>query len=420
LLKSLAKLAACYEHNVGLVRDRANFAAGDMDNIPTSGLFCLALAAASKEGMVSDATARGVLTAIHTLVHDRQKVPRYNGLLPHFARWEPALGRYVAFDPGQADRPGLASEYSTVDTALYYHAMLLAADILREKDIQRELLGDISEIQFTPLVVYKVLTDSLGRPQTLHFVRGGYDHTGVPLAQLWDSWGGEGALVLALARMAGYTGPLDIDYAAQASGAPASADSPYEGIGFIAEIQSLFYPQFDSDQPDALTGANWLSARRAVLADQVACTQRFGPTLAAKLGLYGYSAGEGSDGRGYLANGTRRVKDKNTGLYTTEPIFYPHYIFMSACTAADPNQPLHALENLENYGLFPPLGGLVENCDLDLKRPLALLGSLNAAFDALGAYHFLCREENRPDAIYAAAHASATLCAAIRDFYPPR
>jgi hypothetical protein len=417
-LKSLAKLAACHEHNVGLVRDRANFAAGDMDNVPSSGLFCLALAAASRQGLVATATARRVLGQVNAVVADPARVPRCRGLLPHFVRWEPKERCYVAYAPDRPGKPGLCSEFSTVDSALYYQSMLLAAQMLDQPAITRQLLADIHQIDFVPLVVQRRVVDSHGQWHTLRLIDGGYTYDGKLLGQVWDNWGGEGALVVALARLAGYQGPLEIDNPYQPPGTSGAPGAPYDGTGFIAEIQSLFYPEFSSDRPDALTGVDWLAARRAVLAEQIACTGRFGATPAERLGLYGYSAGEGPDGEGYLVNGTRRGWDAATKQYDTRPLIYPHYIFMSACTPASLAGPRTALENLEKSGLFPPLSGLVENFDVQLKRPLALLGSLDAAFDTLGAYHFLCREENQPDGIYAAAEASAPLRAAVRDFYP--
>jgi hypothetical protein len=419
LLKSLAKFAACDEHSVGLVRDRASFPPGGMDNVPTSGMFCLALAAAAQEGLVDADAARGVLGAIHALVRDPARMPRRGGLLPHFVRWLPAQGRYVAYEPERAGRPGLASEFSTIDTSLYYHGMLLAAAILGAKTVERELLEDLGRIEVEPLVVEKAVRAGDGRVHRLHFVRAGYTHDGAPLPYLWDAWGGEGALVVALARLAGYPQPLDIDDPYAAPDAAGARGRVCAGTGFIAEIQSLFYPQFDSDRPDALTHVDWLAARRQLLAAQVACTLSFGATPAGALNLYGFSAGEGLDGQGYLANGVRRRRDAATGAFGALPVLHPHYILMSACTPADPALPRTALENLEKAGLFPPLGGLVENCALDLKQSLAMLGSLNAAFDTLGAYHYLCRTEGRPDAIYEAARRSPELCQAVRDFYPP-
>jgi len=44
------------------------------------------------------------------------------------------------------------------------------------------------------------------------------------------------------------------------------AGRPWQGTGFISEIQSLFHPDFDGGAPDAaVSKVNWLGARRTML-----------------------------------------------------------------------------------------------------------------------------------------------------------
>jgi hypothetical protein len=72
-------------------------------------------------------------------------------------------------------------------------------------------------------------------------------------------WGGEGALVLALKKMPSSS---DTIYRlCEDDRCEGGIGIVYQGRGFIGEIQSLFYPQFNSDEKDLLTRARWLCAR---------------------------------------------------------------------------------------------------------------------------------------------------------------
>jgi hypothetical protein len=111
----------------------------------------------------------------------------------------------------------------------------------------------------------------------------------------WKDWGGETALVMALQNISDAHAPR------HKMARPAQA---WQGTGFITEIQSLFYPDFDSDEPDALDGVKWLSARRRMLDAQKDYIQRTWPgSMVAKNGLYGLSAGESVYGDRYLVGG---------------------------------------------------------------------------------------------------------------------
>jgi len=371
-LASYAKLARCYAPAEGVVRDRAHTPAGRFDNVPASGMFCLATCAAWRLGIVDRAFAQETLRRVH---HTVGSLPRACGLLPHFISRR--AGRY-RIHPG--------TEYSTVDTSLTTHAMLLAAQMLGDRETLAELTRAVRGTQFDKLrdaegyVLHGLATD--GR---------------TPLRHAWRGWGGETALVLLLERMAaGDAARLRMKRTGKV----------YRGVGFIAELQSLFYPHFSRDEPDAVTGVNWLAARRALLAEQMACLPRH--TAAARLGLYGLSAGEGPRGVGYVANGTRTTPRGS--------LIHPHYLLMSACLRP-PHEVLRVLEAMEARGLLPPWG-LVENVSTDLREHLPMLGGLNAAFEALAAYHLWAKATGRPDAIYAAARASPPLADAVRAFYP--
>jgi hypothetical protein len=47
-----------------------------------------------------------------------------------------------------------------------------------------------------------------------------------------------------------------------------------------------------------------------------------------------------------------------------------------------------------------------------------MIGSLNAGFEALAAYHLLCQLRHQPNQIYQAAQDSPEIRAAMRSLYP--
>ena len=324
-------------------------------------------------GIVDREFAAQTLRKVHRTV---SALPRACGLLPHFIQKH-----------GERHQMLRGTEYSTVDTSLYYHGMILAAQMLSDSDTLAELTKAVKEIQFDQL------RDAEG-----FVIHGLKDDGRTPLSSSWRDWGGETALVLLLERMAAGDA---------ARPRMEKTGTVFNGVGFIAEIQGLFYPDFSRDEPDALTGVNWLQARRALLKEQMEC---FPPTCeAARLGVYGLSAGEGRRGVGYAADGTRKTPKTD--------LIHPHYMLMSATLRPDPQGVYRSLLAMEGRGLFPPWG-MVENVTSDLKEYLPLIGSLNASFECLGAYHLWAKATGGQDSVYEAAHACPLSAEAIRVFYP--
>ena len=382
-LESLAKLGLSYDETgqFALVKDKADSPPGIMESIPASGMYALALSAAQAEHLVSKDEAIRVLRKIHNTVRNGTVMPRAYGILPHFVSWQ--KNKYVSL-----------AEYSTVDTALYYHSMLLASGILGQKDIEAELLEEIKHIDFNALTI----KDGPNKG----FISMGVDVDGATIYgdKVWRHWGGESALVLLLARIAGSTPcfPVSND-----PGEAGSTGNFYAGRGFIAEIQSLFYPQFNSERPDALTGQNWLKMRRQLLRDQVQCTLgNFGGSNADRLSLYGFSCGEITGVSGSTMYWENGIKDAKNKFIKPKPFIFPHYILMSSQASEFPARQLHTLELLEREGLFTPWG-LVESFNVDLNETDTLNGSLNASFEALSAYHLMGRIDGRRDVIYETA-----------------
>jgi hypothetical protein len=376
-LKSYAKLARCYSPRRGIVKDRADRRFGEMDSVPATGLFVLATCAAADVGLVDRQFARATMLRVHEVV---SRVPSPRGLLPHFLR-QPA--ELADIEP--------ASEFSTIDTAIYYHSMLLAAQMLGDRSLVHELSELIGAIAF------KSLSDEAGR------ISHGLQEDGkTVLPDLWYDWGGETALVLLLQQMAeGAQGRLVMSHSGRV----------FNDIGFIAEIAPLFFPQFNSDVPDAVSGQNWRQARIELLQRQKEHVQsELAGSAAARLGLYSMSTGESGDGGAYDESG-------NAGPGRDH--LHPHYMLMSACLYDDPADAYALIHKLESKRLFPPWG-LVESFSADLRIYLPINSALNAAFEAISSYHLFCKNRGRRDEIYRAAERCPVTARALRAFYPDR
>lgn len=372
-LKSYAKLARCYVPEECVVKDRANWRTGQFESVPATGMFCLTTCAASTFGMVDRSFASAALWGVHRRM---SQLPRARGLLPHFLR---KTNGVYEIHPG--------TEYSTIDTSLYYHSMLLAAHMIGDRELLKQLEANVREIDF------RESRDAEG-----FVIHGLKDDGRTQLQSVWRDWGGETALVLLLERMAsGDSFKLQMDRTGRV----------HHGTGFIAEIQSLFYPQFSSTAADRVTGIDWSSARRQLLREQREYVRTNWPDSAAtRAGFFGLSAGEGPGGVGYVADGT-----SEPGLR----LLHPHYMLMTG--VLDVPGILARLDRLEQIGFFPPWG-LVENMTVDLDESLPMIGSLNASFETLAAYHLWAASENRSDAIYDAARQCPLTCDAIQAFYP--
>jgi hypothetical protein len=370
-----AKLARCAIPGTGLVKDQGQRPAGAFEGVPASGLYALATAAAADRGLVTRTTAEAVLA---DALRGITALPTADGWLPHFAVRGPD-GKYTR---------ARGTEYGTVDTSLAYHGLLLAAHLLGDRAGEKAVTDAVRRLKF----------DRVRGPDG-HITYGLGPDGKTSLIGGWTEWGGEAALVLLLERMA-------LGDRARPKMNP-SGRVP-DGVGFVAELQSLFYPQFDSPRPDAVTGKSWPEVRRALAAAQAAAVVREAKAApAAKLGLFGQSAGEGYRGRGYLADGLR----------TPPTVLHPHYALMAGLSAESRAPTWDRLGKLEAAGLMPPWG-LVENVTADLAEYLPTPVSLNAAFECLAAYHLAVAETKAPNRIHDAARSCPATAAAIRLFYP--
>lgn len=342
---SLGKLRRCHDAASGLTRDRGHLRAGDFDSVASTGMHALASAAAAADGMLAhDQALREIATTVAALRHLRTA----SGWLPHFTtRTE---GGVAAIAPG--------TEFSTVDTAIALQSLLLATRILRAEELHREVVRMISAVE------YDAVTDPEG-----WIFHGFQDDGKTPLPATWQDWGGETALILAMEAMIPQRAPR---------GSMRPTGQPYRGVGFIAEIQSLFYPDFDNPVPDRVSGISWPTVRRKLLTEQMAYPKQYLPeSAAARAGVFGLSAGEtGMPGAGYTANGVEVMGVR---------WLHPHYMMMGLALSAPELYP-QGLGDLSAKSFLFALG-LPENIEVDFRFHNPMQGSLNAAFEAISAYH---------------------------------
>lgn len=377
LLASYAKMARCYSPELGFLKDRAHIRDGDFNSIPATGLFALATAMMCQPdvAMVPPDAARAVVKKIWQSV---AAIPTAKGLLPHFAKF---INGKPVIHPG--------TEFSSVDTAIYYQAMFMAAQMLDDHDTTKAALDRIKMVDFAGL--------TMADGAICHGVR----DDGTTLLKFgWRDWGGETAMVMLLARMGG---------AYPQAAVMQSGGEPWQGTGFIAEIQSLFHPDFDSNVPDAVSKVNWHEARMNLLTRQ----KNYFPkalqdSAAAQVGFYGLSAGEGAYGTTYEVGGVD---------LPSQQLVHPHYILMSGTLEEKPETVYALLHRMERAGWLTPWG-LVENIRADGSGYLPMISALNAGFETLGAYHLLAKAHHQEDSIYKASRESTEIRDAIKLFYP--
>lgn len=374
-LASYAKLARCFSPKTGFVRDRAHISDGSFDNVPATGFFALGTVLAARRGIVDENYAHDIVKQIHEAV---SKLETASGLLPHFIVRQPD-GKYIIL---------AGTEYSTVDTSLYYHNMLLATQLLGDAGLREQVAAGVRNISLGGLV------DSAG------FLRQGLRADKVtPLPGVWRDWGGETALILTMAAMTQRPPVLGMDPSGRV----------FDGTGFISEIQSLFYPDFNSSRLDSVSNQNWLENRQMMLLRQREYFPLHWPgSAAAHDGFYGLSAGESRHGVGYSVGGVDLQR---------QTLIHPHYMLMSASLDQNPNDIYNLLRNMENEHLFPPYG-MVENVTKDVDDYLPMQGALNAGFETLGSYHLLAKHRGMKDDIYEAAVMNPEFRKGAAVFYP--
>lgn len=374
-LTSYAKALTCWSESTGTVRDRAHIDDGSFDSVASTGLFCLATAAAASEGLVSKEFASHVMRKSHTVISPLRGP---YGLLPHFIRRNQNGGLEI--------HPG--TEYSTIDTSLFDLSLIIAAEILRDEKFLRQALLNAKTVRMRELI-----------NQDGYISHGVMEDRKTIIPYQWKDWGGETALVLLMLRLSDENAKAAMSLRAR----------PHQGTGFIAEIQSLLFPDFDSKKTDALTNANWHAVRTQLLRDQKTYLIRNYPdSFVTRTGIFGLSAGEQRLGMGYLVGGVDLER---------QTVLHPHYMLMTAAIDEETSQLREAMRAMERNGWFTPLG-LVENVSVGDGQSLPMIGSLNACFEAIGAYHFQKKDHRESNTIYQAARNVDELRDAMKIFYP--
>jgi hypothetical protein len=375
---SLGKLRRCHDAASGFTRDRGHTHAGDFDSIASTGIHAVASALGVAEGILPREI---VVAEIDTTLAAMRALPRAAGFLPHFVH------------RGEDGRHGIVpgTEFSTVDTAIALQSLLLATRILDLDAQNQQVAGMIAEIDFD------AVTDAEG------WISHGFQDDGKTLLEAsWRDWGGETALVLALEAMVP---------GRPARGKMLATGQPYRGVGFIAEIQSLFYPDFDSRDPDLISGICWPHVRERLLMEQMAYPKQHWPkSAAARSGIFGVSAGEaGMPGAGYTANGTEVMGVR---------WLHPHYMMMGLAMSAPDRYP-QGLRNLHAAEWLYPFG-LPENIEVDFQLHNPMQGSLNASFETLAAYHGWKKRRTPENVNDAASQRDPLLRIGAARFYPAR
>lgn len=374
---SLGKIRRCHDRDSGLTRDRGHLPAGRFDSLASTGMQALASALGASEGMLE---RENISKEIANTLAALRGLRTASGFFPHFVHRKD--------DGSNAIVPG--TEFSTVDTAIALQSLLLATRVLGLTEMNSEVAAMIARIDF----------DAVTDPGD--WVGHGFQEDGeTRLEASWRDWGGETALVLALEAMIP---------GRETRGKMIPSGETYRGVGFIGEIQSLFYPDFDNPEPDLVSGISWPRIRKKLLKAQMAYPKDNWPeSPAAQSGIFGLSAGEsGMPGAGYTANGTDVM-----GVHW----MHPHYMLMGLALSGADIYP-KGLRDLDSRQFLYPLG-LPENIEAGLRLHNPMQGSLNASFEALAAYHGWKKRNSPANLLDKASNNDPLMRKAASRFYHP-
>jgi hypothetical protein len=349
LLANAERIGDEGEITIGLARDKSHDRAGQMDNVPASGLLAAATAVAHHLGFIGRESAEEIVMRLRDEV---LSLPRYHGLLPHFV--------------GEKGRP--KGEWSSLDTVICLIGLIEACQIL-EMEIE-DLEEMIEEVDWEDLI--------LSNGTISH----GYSLDGERLRVGWDTFGCETWLV-------------NFAYAAS-RGKVAKIIRPrpptWNGSGFIDELAWLLIPPPSRDR----WGIDWRRYRSEAAMRQIRYYVEVNPYPAYRdTELFGLSAAEVPVGRGYQPFGVGGHKPPNDGSTSLgSPVIVPHYAAMISSIYLD--ESLRVFRWLENHGLISPLNN-VESMLIDPDGKIrwnGLKGSWNLALMTLGWAGYLTRDSN--------------------------
>ncbi len=193
-----AMLLENHDEASGMTRDRANFPAGDTDNVSASGLQAAAAVVTAHLGYIESASAIAIVNRTTNAI---LSLPTCHSVLPH-------LLKSGELDPG--------SEWSSIDSAIALAALLTAREALGldTSGVEAALVG----IDWPALLTGGAISHG-------YAYEASGDHCGAKLAAVWTDFGTESWLVhLAYAAATGLT--------AEMNASPPTAN----GAGFIDEL----------------------------------------------------------------------------------------------------------------------------------------------------------------------------------------
>jgi hypothetical protein len=347
-LWSYAMLLSNLDMSTGFVRDRANFPAGDFDNVSASGLLAAATAQASQLGIVSKADAEDIVTKI---TDGLTGLSNCHGLWPHFLK----NGAIEA-----------NTEWSSVDTIIALIALLEANQAVGLTDGIAKSENALNTIDWT-----EVLS---GNGQISH----GFDTScTTQINNSWNDFGGE-------------TWLANFGYAAATGNVTAVETMPptYNGSGFIDEIAWLFIPAPYRDRWET----DWYDYRFTAVHSQTTYYQNH--SCYEPLGLFGLSAGEVPDlslvtkGNEYVPFGIGgNIPPVDGTAILGHAVITPHYLGMASSLA--PEEVAAAWQWLENEHFISPLNNVESLMFVDESTCTqiewnSLRGSWNLGLQTLG------------------------------------
>jgi hypothetical protein len=356
-LSSYAMLLSNWIPATGLTRDRANFPAGDFDNVSASGMQAAAAVTAWKFGMISKPAAAEIVTRT---TQGLMSLPRCMGLWPHFV----TNGQIVT-----------DTEWSSLDTILTVVPLLEAQEVLGLDTARTE--------QVLTTIDWMGLITPDGR------ISHGFNYTCTKaLENSWYDFGTE-------------TWLANFGYAA-ATGNVASMDtiSPtFNGSGFIDELAWLLVPAPRRDR----WGIDW-SVYRQQAAERQLDYYRNQPCYSGPPRLFGLSAAEVPDPSSvqpsqlYQAFGVGGKIPPNDGTSLLgHAVIVPHYVALIA--SLRPNEASAIWEWIEGKRLFSPLNNVESFMFID--EPTCqqvvwndLKGSWNLSLQTLGWGRLLAGNDN--------------------------
>jgi len=378
-LWSYAMLLSNWDPASGLTRDRANYPAGDSDNVSASGMQAAAAVMAWHLGFISEPDATEIVTDTAAAL---MALPRCHGLWPHFVQ------------NGQAE-PG--EEWSSLDSIIAITALLEAQEALGldTADIEQVL----ADIDWAGLI----LPDG-SISHGFEYDPNDPSFCGQRLEDRWKDFGTESWLA-------------NFGYAAATGNVAEMDHTPptFNGSGFIDELAWLVVPPVERDR----WGTEWQTYRGQAADRQRAYYQDDYPhhPCYEPLELFGLSAAEVPDPASldpsqttYQAFGVGGESAPNDGTALLgHAVIVPHYAALIA--SLRPDEASAFWNWIEGEGLFTPLNNaeslmFIDESTCEEVVWNALKGSCNLSLQTLGWGRLLAGSDNP---LYAAMFANDML-----------